>query len=255
MSQKLRILKVGKCFHLRDTIDALLKHGLKNLETLSIGELGVQVVFQVEAIIAEGQENKLFPCLKRLWLENLRELQVLLYHVGPTHNFSLQSLTYLRVDGCTMLRRLFSSTLARNLLQLKELKIHGCRELEQIIDEDEDEDHLQPVCFPKLTIIIVSYCLKLKHLFHISVAPSLQKLSRLYIIGNDELEEVFWHKDGADVTDYNEIVMNELRDLKLFGLPNLTNFWPAGYQIPFPSAKSVVVSNCPKLRGNSEGDR
>ena len=98
MSQKLRILKVGKCFHLHDTIDALLKHGFKNLEELGIEELGVHVAFQVEAIIAEGQENKLFPCLKTLWLENLRELQVL-YHEGPTHNFSLQNLTRFTVRG------------------------------------------------------------------------------------------------------------------------------------------------------------
>ncbi|KAH9657273.1 nb-arc domain-containing protein [Citrus sinensis] len=252
LGEKLRILTVGECSHLSDTIPALLKHGLTNLEILYIGELGVQVVFQVEAIIAEGQENKLFPCLKTLQLEDLRELQVLLYHVGSTHNFSLQSLTFLRVDGCSMLRRLFSSALARNLLQLDELILSNCLELEQIIDEDEDEDHLQPVCFPKLTSISVFSCPKLKHLFHISVASSLQKLSRLYIIGNDELEEVFWHKDGVDVTDYNEIVMNELRKLELINLPNLTNFWPAGYQIPFPSASyRVLVRNCPKLRGNS----
>ncbi|KAH9657185.1 AAA domain-containing protein [Citrus sinensis] len=288
LEEKLRILLVGKCSHLRDTIPALLKHGFKNLESLYIGELGVQVVFQVEAIIAEGQENKLFPCLKELELKDLPELEVL-YHEGPTHNFNLQNLTRLIVTGCTKLRRLLSSTLARNLLQLKELKIHGCRELEQIIDEDEDhlqhvgsplnfslqnltslsvngeleqiidkdedEDHLQPVCFPKLISIEVVNCPKLKHLFHISVAPSLQKLSYLRIEVNAELEEVFWHKDGADVTDYNEIVMNELQELKLSSLPNLTNFWPAGYQIPFPSASyRVVVRRCPKLRPNSEGE-
>ncbi|GAY67738.1 hypothetical protein CUMW_258910, partial [Citrus unshiu] len=219
----------------------------------ALEELDVRRCPKLEAIIAEGQENKLFPCLKRLQLEDLPELRVLLYHEGPTHNFSLQNLTYLRVERCTMLRRLFTSTLARNLLQLKELEIYNCRELEQIIDEyeDEDEDHLQPVCLPKLTEIFVRGCPKLKHLFHISVAPSLKKLSRLYIIDSDELEEVFWHKDGADVTDYNEIVMNELWSLILFGLPNLTNFWPAGYQIPFPSTSDEVVRNCPKLRGNS----
>ncbi|GAY68357.1 hypothetical protein CUMW_263490 [Citrus unshiu] len=232
----------GQLFHLSDTIPALLKHGLKNWKKLGIRRLGVQVVFQLEAIIAEGQENNLFPCLKEVQLENLRELQVL-YHVGPMHNFSLQSLTYLTVDGCTMLRRLFSSTFARNLLQLEALYVWNCFELEQIIDEDEDEDedHLQPVCFPKLKRISVGYCPKLKHLFHISVAPSLQKLKYIWIIGNDELEEVFWHKDGADVTEYNEIVMNELGDLILSDLPNLINFWPAGYQIPFPSANNVIV--------------
>ncbi|KAK9177229.1 hypothetical protein WN944_029248 [Citrus x changshan-huyou] len=215
LEKELRSLYVGSCSHLSDTIPALLKHGLKNLEYLEIRELGVEVVFQVEAIIAEGQENKLFPCLKTLRLDNLRELQELLYHVGPTHNFSLQSLTYLRVHRCTMLTRLFSSTLARNLLQLEVLYVWNCLELEQIIDEDEDEDHLQPVCFPKLTVISVGCCPKLKHLFHISVAPSLQKLKHLSISINNELEEVFWHKDGADVTDYNESVMNELRNLSL----------------------------------------
>ncbi|KAL9414687.1 hypothetical protein AB3S75_043030 [Citrus x aurantiifolia] len=147
-----------------------------------------------------------------------------------------------------MLRRLFSSTLPRNLLQLEKLVIDNCLELEQIIDED----HLQPLCFPKLYCISVRGCPKLKHLFHISVAPSLQKLKYLFIEANDELEEVFWHKDGADVTEYNEIVMNELRELELTDLANLANIWPAGYQIPFPSAfDGVAVRNCPKLRGNS----
>lgn len=42
------------CSHLHDTIPTLLKHGLKILETLYIRELGVQVVFQVEAIIVDG---------------------------------------------------------------------------------------------------------------------------------------------------------------------------------------------------------
>ncbi|KAH9657295.1 hypothetical protein KPL70_023017 [Citrus sinensis] len=195
------------------------------------------------------------PELEQIIAEDEDEDEEHLQPVGPMHNFSLQSLTCLKVDGCTVLRRLFSSTLARNLLQLEKLEIYFCWELEQIIAEDEDEEHLQPVCFSKLRSITVGFCPKLKHLFHISVAPSLQKLSRLCMIGNDKLEEVFWHKDGADVTDYNEIVMNELGRLELRDLLNLTNIWPAGYQIPFPCAKSVDVNNCPKLRLNSEGDR
>ncbi|KAH9696663.1 Disease resistance protein SUMM2 [Citrus sinensis] len=254
LEENLKVLNVDDCFHLSDTILALLKHGLKNLEYLGISQLGVQVVFQLEAIIAEVQENKLFPCLKMLELEDLQELQVL-YHEGPTHNFSLQNLTHLIVNGCSTLRCLLSSTLARNLLQLEVLRIWRCWELEQIIDEDEDENNLQPVCFPKLKSIYVRYCHKLRHLFHISIAPSLQKLKYISIEANDEIKEVFWHKGGADVTDYYEIVMNELRDLTLRDLPNLTNFWPAGYQIPFPSGFYKEVHDCPKFRANSEGVR
>ncbi|KAH9657198.1 Disease resistance protein UNI [Citrus sinensis] len=251
LEENLKILNVDNCSHLSDTIPALLKHDLKNLEDLKISQLGVHVVFQLEAIIAEGQENKLFPCLKSLQLKNLPELQVL-YHEGPTHIFSLQNLTRLLVIRCSKLKRLLSSTLARNLLQLEELSVRKCLELEQIIDEDEDEDHLQPVCFPKLRRITFYNCPKLKHLFHISVAPSLQNLTQLWVESNYELEEVFWHKDGADVTDYNEIVMNGFWNLTLLDLPNLTNFWPAGYQIPAPHGRFL---SCPKLRANSEGNR
>ncbi|KAH9657263.1 nb-arc domain-containing protein [Citrus sinensis] len=186
--------------------------------------------------------------LARLYISKLPELKWI-WKAPTQHVISLQSLTELSVSECNNLTYIFTLSLARNLLQLKELAVFNCRGLEQIIDEYEDEDHLQPVCFPKLTWIVVRYCPKLKHLFHISVALSLQKLKQLYIVGNDELEEVFCHKDGADVTDYNEIVMNELRHLILEDLPNLTNFWPAGYKIPFPSASyGAVVRNCPKLK-------
>ncbi|KAL9414689.1 hypothetical protein AB3S75_043032 [Citrus x aurantiifolia] len=254
LGEKLRILQVYNCSHLRDMVPALLKHGLKNLEELYILEVGVQVVFQLEAIVADGKENKLFPCLKKLYLEDLRELQVLLYHEGPRHFFSLQNLTDLTVRGCTKLRHLLSSSLARNLLKIEELVIDNCLELEQIIDEDENEDHLQPVCFPKLRMITIHNCPKLKRLFHISIALSLQKLSSLFIYENDELEEVFWHKEGADVMDYNETIMKQLSDLHLVNLPNLTKFWPAGYQIPFPSTYHELVRNSPKLCANSEAE-
>lgn len=87
--------------------------------------------------------------------------------------FSLQNLTLLIVNGCTKLRCFLSSTLSQNLLQLEKLLISNYLELEQIIYEDESEDHLQPICFPELDTIFIYCCPNLKHLFHISVAPSL----------------------------------------------------------------------------------
>ncbi|KAH9657187.1 Disease resistance protein [Citrus sinensis] len=45
LEENLKILFVDNCSHLSDTIPALLKHGLKNLEYLRIGDLGVQTKF------------------------------------------------------------------------------------------------------------------------------------------------------------------------------------------------------------------
>ncbi|KAH9696762.1 nb-arc domain-containing protein [Citrus sinensis] len=252
---QLKTLEVSKCERLECIIEAKFDH---NEREISVGD---------------GNTILALPLLRELRFEDLPELMNFClenyYSTWPAlEELDLSSCPKLSVNSteleanfqylgewCPMLRRLFSSTLARNMLQLEQLRIFNCSELEQIIDEGEDEDHLQPVCFPKLTLISVSYCPKIKHLFHISVAQSLQKLKYIFIAANDELEEVFWHKDGADVVEYDEIVMNELRQLELRDLPNLTNFWPAGYHFPFSSASYEIVRNCPKLRPSSEGDR
>ncbi|KAH9802683.1 putative disease resistance protein [Citrus sinensis] len=255
--ENLEFLYVVDCNQLSDAVLAVLKHGLKNLEHLKIGNLlGVQLFFQLGATLSDGQESKislLRSSLKDLTLENLPELEVLCK--GPTHVLSLQNLTSLILKDCNRLRHIFSSALARNLLQLKHFRIEHCKELEQIIVEDEDEahnqisssDHLQHVYFPNLIYIKVKECNKLERLFHVDIARGLQKLRELTVCDNMRLVEVFGQKDEAGIGNDYEIVLSELWHLELNGLPSLTNVCPMGYHFIFPSLRSFKVIDCPMI--------
>lgn len=185
------------CDHLGDAIPAMFKHGLKKLEKLSlVNQFGVQevfrIVFRLDATVAHREGGKIYlQSLKELTLHRLSELEVLCE--GPTHSLSLQNLACLILRKCSRLRHIFSSALAQNLMQLEKLKIEHCVELEQIIVDEGDavdnqiisssiDDHLQHVYFPKLQVLKVERCSKLKRLFHVDIARGgLQELRELQI--------------------------------------------------------------------------
>ncbi|KAK0602709.1 hypothetical protein LWI29_036175 [Acer saccharum] len=277
--EKLRVLDVGiESDQLCNSVLAQLIHGFQNLEELNIGGYRVQVLSQLELSL---------PSLKVLELRYLEELECLCK--GPTHLLSLPNLKKLSVDNCNRLVRMFSPSLARNLLQLEELIIWNCGELEQMFIEDDaaeynqtlSKDHFQwPLLFPNLSLIDIWRCDILKsmfpvsithllslqnlttlkllnchgltHLFSSTLARNLLRLERIVISSCGELEqiiveELFGHKDAADMTSDKEMVLPQLKELTLEKLASLVNFCPVGYHFIFPSLSKLMVTQCPKL--------
>ncbi|TXG66921.1 hypothetical protein EZV62_008196 [Acer yangbiense] len=273
--EKLRVLEVGIISdQLCNMVLAQLIHGFQNLEELNIRDHRVPVLSQLELSL---------PSLKKLMLEELEELECLCK--GPTHFLSLPNLKILRVVNCDRLRYMFSpslarnfmqlevlfildcgeleqifieddaeynqTTLARNLLQLGSIDIENCKELEQFIVEDHTKDHHVQlgVLFPNLSSISVNECDKLKTLFPVTIARlGLQKLRTLNVYKSFQLEELFGHKDEADMTsDDREMVLPQLKYLTLKQLASLVNFCPVGYHFIFPSLSNLVVTECPKI--------
>ncbi|KAK0602519.1 hypothetical protein LWI29_034309 [Acer saccharum] len=160
------------------------------------------------------------------------------------------NLSSISVKWCDKLKTLFPAvTIARSGLQkLNNLEVWNCKELEQIIVEDHTEDdHVQLGLFPNLSFISINGCGKLKTLFPTVTIKSLQKLKRIYIGRSFQLEELFGHKDEADMTSHREIVLPQLQKLNLEELASLVNFCPIGYHFIFPSLSKLVVTKCPKL--------
>ncbi|TXG66948.1 hypothetical protein EZV62_008223 [Acer yangbiense] len=221
-----------------------LSHGFPNLEELEINRCRVQVLFHLEGL----KQELTFPSLKVLELRHLEEPECLCK--GPTHLLSLPNLKILGVWGSDRLRHMFSPSLARNLLQLEELIIWHCEELEQIIVENHTEDdHVQLGLFPNLSSISVYGCGKLKTLFPaVTIARSgLQKLRTLNVEDSFQLEELFGHKDEADMTSCKAMVLPQLQELTLQQLASLVNFGPVGYHFIFPSLSRLLVTECPKI--------
>ncbi|KAK1548820.1 hypothetical protein Q3G72_009996 [Acer saccharum] len=191
----------------------------------------------------------LFPNLSSIDIRRCNKLKCM-FPVSMAHLLSLQNLTTLKLDTCQGPTHLFSSALARNLLQLESIDISYCKELEQIIVEDHtQDDHVQLGLFPNLSSISVKGCGKLKTLFPaVTIARSgLQKLKALIVESSSQLEELFEHKDEADMTSDKEMVLPQLEKLTLQQLASLINFSHVGYHFIFPSLSRLVVTECPKL--------
>ncbi|KAI9187247.1 hypothetical protein LWI28_025932 [Acer negundo] len=276
----LKKLSVSHCNRLRHMFSPSLARNLLQLEEMIIYDCGeleyiVSIKEAEENVGGGGGNDVMLPKLRILQLDRvenfidfysensslnlqtakrvlelywLRELECLCK--GPTHLLSLPNLKKLSVYDCDRLTHLFTSTLARNLLQLESICIMGCKELEQIIVKDHTEDdHVQLGLFPNLSSISVKRCGKLKTLFPaVTIARSgLQKLRTLNVESSSQLEEMFGHKDEADMTSHREMVLPQLEKLTLRDLASLVNFCPIGYHFIFPSLSELVVTKCPMI--------
>ncbi|TYH21493.1 hypothetical protein ES288_A04G048700v1 [Gossypium darwinii] len=187
--------------------------------------------------------------LKVLRLSKLTELRVIWSAFIQVEHF--KNLSKLTVQDCIRLRYIFSPTIARNLPQLWNLDISDCEELEQIIEKDQtpSQHHLQPICFPNLSRIIIRNCENLKCLFPITLAHGgLPDLEQLFLERVTKLEQVFEGDEGNVSKDEETVIhLPRLTDLVLGRLPNLVSFSPVGYHFVFPSLEILTVRGCPNI--------
>ncbi|CAJ2659434.1 unnamed protein product [Trifolium pratense] len=118
---------------------------------------------------------------RKLWDENL-----------PGHSF-IQNLTSLTIDKCVSIAYAFSSSVARDLLNLKHLGISNCQRLEEIFLSDGKLGTVfNSVVFPNLETLEISHMEHLKSLWNNQLAPnSFSKLKQLKIQSCNKLSNVF----------------------------------------------------------------
>ncbi|RYR45230.1 hypothetical protein Ahy_A07g031080 isoform C [Arachis hypogaea] len=171
---------------------------------------------------------------------------------GAKHFVTLQNVTLLYILGCQKLKVIFSPCVLRSLPQLTILVVIQCRELEQIIEEDENYEvapnpESKKVSFSKLKLLLITHCNKLKHMFHLSASHEFPQLEYLIIKQNPCLEQVFRECEQV-VGDRNgrvvEALLPELKHVILMQLPNLYNI---SQGIEFNNLDNLLVHNCPKL--------
>jgi len=224
-----------------------------NLKEISIGNLeGVHDLMQVGRLVTNrrgGHELSLVS-LETLCLNLLPDLRCIWKGLLPSN------LTTLMVIKCKRLTHVFTDSMIASLVQLKDLHISACEELEQIVAKDNDDEKdqilsgsdLQSSCFPNLRRLVIRGCNKLKSLFPVAMASGLKRLQTLHVSESSQLLGVFGQDDHASPANTEkELVLPDLDRLFLEKLPSIVYFSHGCCDFIFPRLSMLEVRQCPKL--------
>ncbi|TKY51600.1 Disease resistance protein [Spatholobus suberectus] len=224
------------------------------LECLAIEHSMVEGIFQLQA----AEELPFNSNLSHLCLKDLPELRLI--WKGPKDLLSLQKLKSLVLVECKNLETLFSTTIVGRLTELRELVVSKCEKLEQIIYSNHAEQVVnassacsKSECFPLLSIVHVFQCKNLKRLFSHSLASPFPELEFITVEECSKIEHVFYFNEdnkGQEVgrvpdQDRQQLELPKLREVKLIGLPNFTEFCQGPYKL-LEKPKHYTVRHCPK---------
>ncbi|KAI4332203.1 hypothetical protein L6164_017132 [Bauhinia variegata] len=192
----------------------------------------------------ESQQKHLILKLEELHLDNFSKLKSMDSSLSQTKFESPLCSTI----KCDKLKCLFPIIVSKSLPELTSLEVDNCEELEEIMDENIEHKNLSDaqVCFPKLKLIQISFCRKLKSLLPVAWARMLPQLSVLYISHADKLKVVFTKSSEEGISNGQEIVIPNLEELKLIKLPSFVGICP-GFKLHAMNVVKMVVDECPEF--------
>ncbi|XP_020971099.1 uncharacterized protein LOC107626874 isoform X4 [Arachis ipaensis] len=238
-----------------------------NIQVLGVADSAFKEIFPSK--MPEIIHSQLL--VRALELRNLHKLE----SIGLQHTWVASSnLTWLKLEGCTSLKYLFTFSTAKCLVQLEELHISNCEALESLMVDYQphDDDHgviifknLQKLSlsqipklesfykgksilnFPSLWIVEVTECNRLEYMFTFSIAKSLKILYLIKISKCESLKTVVLATQEAN-KQHEDLTFPDLENLTLSELPKLESFFIGNSStLNFPSLKKVEVTECNKL--------
>ena len=190
--RKLESLTVSKCDNLTNIVPPNMLGRLQNLQVLWISCCGsIEEVFEIQGTnVKEAGDME----LRDLWLWSLPKLKHV-WSMDPQEIFSFEKLQSVTIWDCPSLKSVFPTSVAKALVQLKELWIQDCA-VEEIVAKEEGIDYNPTLfLFPQLTHLVIGTLPELKSFYpgkHTSEWPSLKYLTisdcdKLKVFGSNEL--------------------------------------------------------------------
>ncbi|XP_052113694.1 uncharacterized protein LOC107473397 [Arachis duranensis] len=197
--------------------DFFPKVPLPNILILGVADSAFKEIFPSQKPEIIHSQSQLL--ISKLELRNLHKLE----SIGLQHTWVASSdLAWLEVEGCASLKYLFTSSVAKCLVQLEQLHISNCEALESLMldfqpHDDGDHDVIifekleklslsqipklesfykgnSTLNFPSLKEVEVTECNKLEYMFTFSTAKSLENLHKMKISKCESLETFFHRK-------------------------------------------------------------
>ncbi|XP_038696061.1 probable disease resistance protein At4g27220 isoform X1 [Tripterygium wilfordii] len=220
----------------------------------------------------------IFPRLEVLSLTELINLQMICHGQLGVKSFS--KLRILRVESCDMLKNLFSLSFAQSLLQLQEINVENCKNMEEIFSCESEKDGKCNVI--ELTQV---HSLELWHLPKITSICSMAKIVKqklqttdssgssqnMQLMMKDEpipllngkmvfpnLEKLVLHDIGAEKIWDNSLramphCFQNLREMEVQGCNKLRFLFPVGVVRSLTQLKQLRVEDCELMERIIEG--
>ncbi|XP_035541388.1 disease resistance protein At4g27190-like isoform X2 [Juglans regia] len=213
-----------------------------------------------------------FPLLESLKLSRLANLKEIYYSKVSERPFSsrgaLNNLRYLRLRHCKSLKHVFSVPIASSLVQLQDLDISYCRNIEQIfsLEGGEHKKAFFEMNLPKLKKMslwelpmLIGFCKamdpideikgsSITELFSSNTISWIPNLEELEVVHSDRLQVLFnLELEGQKVKE--KCTLSQLTTLSLHSLSALTHVWkniPRGFQ-GFHNLVEIAINSCDNL--------
>ncbi|KAG5551741.1 hypothetical protein RHGRI_009977 [Rhododendron griersonianum] len=149
---------------------------------------GVREIFHIDGLeVGEGQDQCIWPLtqIRNIGLSNLPQLTCL-WNKDPHGLLGLQSLKYLTIENCPLLRNLLTVSVAKALGGLKVLYLISCSTMEEVIATDEGHKEVivdQEIVFPELRRLVLEDLPNLKCFCSLNYNFSLPSLERGVLAG------------------------------------------------------------------------
>ncbi|KAL3729777.1 hypothetical protein ACJRO7_026850, partial [Eucalyptus globulus] len=270
---KLKLLSVNECKKLVNVVPSFTLGRLLSLETLKAKACAsLEVIFKLQPLNPLDGNSAACSPLKELKLNDLSKLNCV-WDKELYHHIKFQCLRLVTLQGCARLTSLFSTSIARDLIQLGK----KCEILTEVIsDEDDGEGHVvafnqlkymefdrltrlrcfssggYTLMFPLLEDIIVHRCPHMKFFFEGPIkAPKLERVQVGLNARYKATEYQYFWKGNLNMTIQN--MFEEMatsagsKFMRLFEFPELIVTWHSELN-PITSSwqlESLVVDKCP----------
>lgn len=164
---------------------SILQVTFPNLESLTVMDMfaidSLEYVFDLGGLNDKEKPIERTPQLRDLGLHSVWKLkQIWKTDSQVSGYFPFQNLTSLSVIDCRNLRHIFTTSMAKSLVQLQELEIVGCWQMEEIVENDEVEKAaIDRIVFPQVIYLSLIQLEQLKSFcqgIRISEWPSLKRV-------------------------------------------------------------------------------
>jgi len=174
---------------------------LPNVKKLVVGNSSFEVIFcrqrpdnsepllQLKELRLESLGKLVSMGLENSWtepfVENIETFEVIsCYFLRnlDARRVSFSNLTFLKVEGCSRLSYLFTSSTAKSLAQLQRMEIRKCTSIEEIVSKEEGEESDEDeIIFAQLTFLKFEHLWRLRRFYRGSLCfPLLEELSITY---------------------------------------------------------------------------